>query len=462
MAAKRTGEGVKSGMKNLFDLRESPASAAMILLYGIVFLFAATYYIEVSWRRAYTILLYSALVVWVGIIYLKRIRQSRPTLNLLDLLFLVFTAAVLISMAINWWAGTWRQLTLMPVFFLLPYFLGRIMLAEDCYRFRNIIVGMGVILLLLILPEYLRVLKYGLPYEHSTKPWLFGQGHGVMLSGLLLSVTYLGLISILLSPDDSHSLSSLASCKGRYLTYAILLTIIVTMGWISSRGPALGGLIGMLVLFLLAPRSSRKRKFEILLTVSLGLAIAISHSLQRKANAEFYARLLQPPVVVAPITKNAQTISQGAAAETSILGAETCKRIVDSVSDRWVHYVQAASIFLEKPLFGAGANHYGFYACTGPGSFPHSTILQVFAELGIVVGFIYCMLIVMTVLTFMRRRRIDFRSFEPIWSWFVAFSVVQLLIAQLNGDYFISAALYFVIGVAASAKDGASTTPKAL
>lgn len=447
-------------MRDAVDIQKSPASAAAVLLYGIVFLYATTYYVGVPWQRAYTVALYSAVAAWGAFVLFSRIRWRRPSPNLLDLLFAAFWVSVLISIAFNWWSDTRRQLTFMPFFFILPYLLGRMMSAEDGYKLRGIIICMGLVLLPLIMPEYVRVLKYGLPYENSPTPWLFDQGHGVMLSGLLLSTAYLGVVSVLLSPADPHNPSLLTSRKGRYLAYAILLTIIVTIGWISSRGPALSGILGMLVLFLLAPRSSRRRKFEILLIAALGLAIAIGHSLQRKANAEFYALLLQPPVVVSPVTENTRASSQDPVAKTSILGANACKRIVDSVSDRWVHYKQAVAIFLAMPLFGAGANHYGFYACTGPGSFPHSTILQVFAELGIIVGLIYCTLIVMTVFTLLQRRHVDSPSAEPIWSWFVAFAIAQLLIAQLNGDYFISAALYFVIGVAASAKDSAATKPK--
>ena len=210
----------------------------------------------------------------------------------------------------------------------------------------------------------------------------------------------------------------------------------------------------MSIVLLLAPKATRMRKFEILLVLALALALAVTHSLQWKANSAYYAAVVQPPVFFDPTSGDAIASTGTVEWKGSILGSGACERIVDSVSDRWVHYQQAAALFLAKPLFGAGANHYGFYACTRPGSFPHSTLLQVFAELGSIVGLVYCTLIWLTLATFMRaRRRAGDLMEAAIWSWFVAFAVMQVLIAQLNGNYFISAALYFVVGVAASAHD---------
>ena len=109
--------------------------------------------------------------------------------------------------------------------------------------------------------------------------------------------------------------------------------------------------------------------------------------------------------------------------------------------------------FFSKPLFGVGANNYGFYTCGGPRGFLHSIFLQVFAELGIIGGLIYCALNVTITFSVARRRTFDRPSAESVWPWFVAFAISQLLIAQIKGDYFVSAALYFVMGIAASMLD---------
>lgn len=433
---------------------KSPAAPSAVLLYGIVFLFSLAYYLGKPWRQAYTITLYLGVLVWAVLVISDRLRSFRPALNRIDLLFIAFLASVLVSAAINWWDGTILYLRFLPFFFVLPYVLGRVTRAEDGTRLRNMLIAMGALLLLLILPEYLRILRDGWPYENSPAPFLFAQNHGVMLSGLLLSAAFLGLVSVLLSPDGPHSPPWLASAKGRYFSYALLAALIVTMGWISSRGSILSGILGTFILFLLSPGSARRKKFEIVMVVALSLTVAFAHALQRKDNWEYYTAVVKPPGSVESLVSDLIVSPSEAEPNGSILGEAACKRVVDSVSDRWLHYEQAVALFLARPIFGAGANHYGFYACTGPGSFPHSTLLQVFAELGGIVGLMYCGIIWMTLHTLMRsRQRPSALALEPIWSWFVAFSVMQVLIAQLNGNYFLSASLYFVMGVAAAARD---------
>lgn len=442
-------------MLNASDVMKSPAAPSAAILYGIVFLFAIAYYLNIPWKRAYTITFYVGVFVWSSVVVYYRFKEWRPSPNRIDSLFVAFLATILLSAAINWWEGTIQYLKLMPVFFLAPYLLGRSMRAEDGYLLRNILIVMGILLMPQILPEYLRILKYGYPYSDSPGPILFGQGHGVMLSGLLLSATFLSLISVLLSPTGSHSSPLMVLAKSRYFIYALLAAIVVTVGWISSRGSILAGALGVSILLLLSPSSTRRRKFEMFLVVALALTLAVAHTLQRKSNWEYYAAVLKPPATVESVAGNFLAGSSRLEMQKgSILGEAACTRIVDSVSDRWVHYQQAISLFLAKPLIGIGANHYGFYACTGAGSFPHSTLLQVFAELGVVVGVAYCALILMTLHGLMRsRQRFGSPPEKPVWSWFVAFSAMQVLIAQLNGNYFVSAGLYFVMGVAASVLD---------
>ncbi len=463
------------------DIAKSPAGPAAVLLYGIVFLFAFAYFVDTPWRQAYTIALYSGVSIWAAIVVFHRFRKSRPSPNLIDILAGAFLASILISVLLNWWDGTIQYLKLMPVLFVAPYVLGRAMLKQDGYFLRNILIATGIGVILLIFPEYLRVLKHGLPYIGSPAPVLFGQGHGVMLSGLLLSVTLLGLVSVLLSPNGSHSPLFLTSVNGRYCGYALLMIAIVVMGWISSRGAALAGIIGVSTLMVLAPKSARRRKVEILLVITLSVAVAVvhsKHSTHASANAAYYFQVLErPPLLESDDFESLTDDGKGLFASVyrllpttpnprwkgSILGNRACELIVDSISDRWVHYQQAFALFLAKPVLGVGANNYGFYACTRPGSFPHSTLLQVVAELGIIAGIGYCGLIGMTFFTFLRsRRRIAAAAEdEPIWAWLVAFTIMQVLIAQLNGNYFVSASLYFAMGMAANVLDREAKNLKA-
>jgi hypothetical protein len=338
----------------------------------------------------------------------------------------------------------------MPAFFVAPYILGRVLFVSDILKMRQAFLVMAIVLVFFIFPEYLRIQTYGLPHQNSPTPTIFGQPHGVMLSGLLIAAGLVSLVSMLLSCELHYS-SFFSSRRGRYFGYAMLMLLVITMGWISSRTGILAGIVGVSILLFLAPKKARMRKFEIIFFLFLATVIAVINSLNWKVNSEHYAKVLSPPILVSTTSESAIASAGTMVWRGSILGNGVCDRIVDSVSDRWVHYQQAVTLFLAKPLFGAGANQYGFFACTRPGSFPHSTLLQVLAELGIIAGFVYCAMIWLTWATFMRARSqaCDLTKMG-IWSWLVAFSVMQVLIAQLTGNYFISAALYLVIGAAAN------------
>jgi len=438
----------------MLDALKSPALPAAILLYGIVYLFAGLYFVGAPWHRAYTIGLYAAVSLWAAFVAIDSFKRRRPGWNRIDLVFVLFLAYLLVSIAVNWWDGTAQYLKLMPALFLVPYVIGRTVNAGDCFSLRQILIFMGLLLIVALIPEYLLVFKYGLPYEDSPAPLLFGKNHGVMLSGLLLAATLASLVSVLLSPNNPGNWPLLSSRWGRFFGYMALMVVVVTMGWVSSRAGALAGIVGVGIVLMLAPKATGARKVAILLVLTLSLALAVTHSLQWKANSAHYAAVVRAPVLFGAAAADAKSVSGAAEWRGSILGNQACDHIVDSISERWIHYQQAVALFLAKPLFGAGANHYGFYACSRPGSFPHSTLLQVFAELGVLGGLLYCTLIWLTLGAFMQARiRSGAFPEQIIWSWFLAFSVMQILIAQLNGNYFVSAALNFVIGVAANARD---------
>ena len=83
--------------------------------------------------------------------------------------------------------------------------------------------------------------------------------------------------------------------------------------------------------------------------------------------------------------------------------------------------------------------------------YPHSTILQSFAELGIVGGLLYCGLLIIALFDFFRRAfngtaKTASAAAQLSLSLFVMF----LLTDQLYGNYFMAIGSYFMIGVAAS------------
>ena len=440
----------------------SPASPSAILLYGMVFGFAMWTYLGWPWLRSDTIILYLATSVWAMAVIVRRWRAVGFSLNRLDILFCAFLFVVLGSVATHWWEGTVKYLEFMPCFFVLPFLLGRMMGGEDVSLFKKILIGLGGVLLLLMPVEYWRNSQPGLIYVNSPVPILFSQGHGTMISGHILSATLLSLVSMLIVPAASTMDASGDERRYRSLGYMILALIAVVMVWISSRGAAVAAVLGMMTLFLVSSYCGWKKKIALLFYVSLFVFVAALYSFQNVYHKEHYLALLQRPAVTLDVEREGAT-SQARQLEYGkpILGEESCKNILGSVSDHWIHYKSAWEIFLAKPWSGVGANFYGFYSCTGPGWYPHSTILQVLAELGIMGGLVYFSMIGMLFYALIARYLSSVAvCAKATMGWALAFVVLQLMISQFSGNYFMSAGLYFGVGLAASFLDGAEKKPR--
>lgn len=439
-------------MSKFTDLMLSPALPSALLLYGIVFGFATWSYLGWQWQRMDTAVLYGVITAWAVSTLFYRWRDAGIALNRLDVLFGVFLLWVLGSVATHWWHGTIQYLEFMPFFVILPYLLGRMMPPQDVELFKNLLIGMACTLLLLLPFEYWKNNQAGALYENSPAPILFGQGHGTMLAGLLFSAALLALISKLTLPVAPDSPAEELKKKHRFFGYVILAALMPAMIWIASRGPAVALVLGILVLFFFASFISWKKKITILSFLGLSALVAFSISFQNKHHKEYYQLLfMRPATALSSVPHQAPKLEYG----KPILGESICKDIPNSISDRWIHYRTAWEIFLAKPWTGVGANFYGFYSCTGPGWFPHTTVLQVLSELGVMGGLLYFSLIGVVFWTIISSGKTEANVHSQAnMSWLLAFVVFQFTVSQFNSNYFMSAGLYFVIGLAASLLKG--------
>ncbi len=137
-----------------------------------------------------------------------------------------------------------------------------------------------------------------------------------------------------------------------------------------------------------------------------------------------------------------------------IFGPASCLPIekgIDSVAIRYLLYHEAKAVFINSPLWGVGAASFGRYSCAGETGYPHNTVLQSFAELGIVGGLLYCGLLVIALFGFFRRAfNGTVKKTSAVAQLSLSLYVMYLLTDQLYGNYFMAAGSYFMIGVAAS------------
>lgn len=108
-------------------------------------------------------------------------------------------------------------------------------------------------------------------------------------------------------------------------------------------------------------------------------------------------------------------------------------------------------MFSENPVFGVGAARFGEQSCAGPMAFPHSTILQGGAELGLIGGGLLIGLMMLAAVTLAR----PLLSVRQGSNWSVHAFVLALFAAfqlgdQIYGNYFMSVGTWLLLGIAAS------------
>jgi hypothetical protein len=132
----------------------------------------------------------------------------------------------------------------------------------------------------------------------------------------------------------------------------------------------------------------------------------------------------------------------------SVLGEGAClpiKTANDSMMIRVVLYAEALKMFTMSPFTGIGVSNFSSYSCLSPYGFPHSTILHVAAEVGLLGLASFLGAIVSASMVFIacyrRRGFVDW----PLY----AFGYF-LLLDQFYESYFFSFQTYLFLGMAAA------------
>lgn len=458
-------------------LLQTPALPAIGLLFGMVFCLALAHFAGLPWRQTATVTFYAFLFAWVSWLLWQR-RASLGRFGGIDILFVAFVAVVLVSLvATQGWAGDAQKYPrYLPFLVLVPYLCGRLMGASDKALFSRVILVAGVVILPLLLLD--RFTSAG----RVVGRWaFFGQDHGALLVGGLLAATLLALCVRVLgcrNPDARNDRSEWVVSLGLIGIVTVSLVGVMARGWL------LAGLVAVAVTCL----SARHR----LLTTRLGLLAAVLAiagvtvvSLPRLdpvVSEEFYAMLLTQPAPF-PVGANLAPVPVGANPATApvdttlapfpvganpatvpvdttlaeagpILGEASCqpfKEGINSVAIRWVLYREAMAMFREHPYIGVGASRFGEHSCNGSGGYPHSTILQGFAELGLLGGGLLTGLLVLAGVTLARPVMLcgqgsNWSADAFVLALFVTFAVAD----QIYGNYFMSVGTWLMLGVAAS------------
>lgn len=244
-------------------IHSNPSLLALVILFGLLFLQSAFYFLGLSWDRSATLTFYSVSALW-AFACASVLGRTLQRFNWIDTCVISFVFVVVLSLITSSLTSTadyrlWGYLVFMVV---VPYVSGRcISKPAEVSEMRVLISIAGLSILPMLLVD--RTLMH--TTERGRFPF-FGMDHSPLLIGALLSATLICLHSWLLSPgiagrERSHLL--------RIAGYAMLCLSMVGLIWVSARGWLLAGIVGSLTVTLAAKHVSYPKRIAVQLIIFL-------------------------------------------------------------------------------------------------------------------------------------------------------------------------------------------------
>jgi hypothetical protein len=438
---------MKMGMRLLVS-----GTTAAVLLFGMIFCLAAAHFAGFVWRQSWSMVFYGTLFGWVaGHVWMQRLGLRRIVLT--DVLFVLFVIVVLSSslpLVLEDPAAA-KFVRYLPFMVVVPYLCGRIMGARDVRHLAGAASAGGVVMIaLLAIDFYLNFQAYS---QYGRWPF-FGYNHSALLIGMLLALTLVALTHRFLNMG-----SAAVPPGSQLITLSATWLVAVALVFVAARGALIASAVAVSCLAVISKGRTASSRASFVL--ALVVVVTGAFMMLPRPQAQFYASLLTNPddvfggVHSFRIDPRRTGGSHAKVVEPRpILGAASCKPFeqgVNSVAMRWVLYREALAIFMERPWFGVGAAGFGRFSCTGVAGFPHSTVLQALAELGIVGGGLLYLGLLLSAFMRLGRGALDATSAErrQIAGFALATFVMYVVADQLYGNYFMATGSYLMIGIAA-------------
>ncbi len=426
-------------------LDRSAIYLALVLLFGLLCLQALFYFIGIAWQRRFTVLLYCVASAWLTFLIARQSHQWW-VLSRLDLVTLFFWFYVIVSIfcRLEITDENSKYLLYAPFMAVLPYICGRLIRICLLHRLMQAIVALGLTVTILLIIDR----SYLAPNNTNLLRWpVFGYDHGRLLVGALLAVAlpsacFFGLTAA------RHGVHT---WRIGYLVppaCAILLTVALVS--ILARGWLIAGLFGSIVVVVLTRTPAGfRRLFWIPLIAATAL---ISHIIFLKYDPHYenfaYAKYAETGFKYDFSPANGEKT-----AGTRVLPGDSCRALRggDSISVRELLYLESVAMFRENPLFGVGAAKFGHFSCwASAGSYPHSTLLHILSELGLIGGCLFFAALVLASVALLRHssQTTDVRHAQTSIGGFALFCVF-FLADQFYGNYFMATGSWLMLGLAA-------------
>ena len=428
-------------------LDRSAIYLALVLLFGLLCLQALLYFIGIAWERRFTVLLYCVASAWLAVLIARQARQWWVPSRLdLVVLFFWFYVAISIFYRREIRDDIPKHLLYAPFMAVLPYICGRLIRICWLHRLMQAIVVLGLTVTILVIID-----RFYLAPSNTNffLRWpIFGYDHGRLLVGALLAVALPSACFFCLTAarHGKHTWRI-----GYLVSPACVILLTATLVSILARGWLVAGLFGALVVLVFSRTAAGFRRLFWIPLIAATVLISHLTFLKYDPHYEHFAH-----------TKYAETgfkydfsqTNREMTVGTRILPGDSCRALRggDSVSIRELLYIESVAMFRESPLFGVGAANFGQFSCwASAGSYPHSTLLHILAELGLLGGALFFAALVLAsgaLLRYPSQTR-DVEHAQPSIGA-LALLCVFFLADQFYGNYFMATGSWLMLGLAAS------------
>jgi hypothetical protein len=276
-----------------------------------------------------------------------------------------------------------------------------------------------------------------------TRRIFFGINHAPLLIAMLVSVAILALAHRLVKQPD---VGKPEPGWRLVLAWCVFGGLVMATVLIAARGVLIACTLA-LVLMMAAMRGRWISKA--LLLGYLGCVAFVTFYFMPTPQTQFYGNLRS-------IFDEVPALATGSP-EYSEMQARTkndprCKPIVvgiDSIAIRRILYEEAIDLSFQHPQLGVGAANFGRYSCGGLWAYPHSSVLQAFAELGVLGGGALLAMYVLSFASVLHAHALSKSNANDhvFWLALIAFFGIT---DQIYGNYIMATGSFFLVGVVAS------------
>lgn len=357
-----------------------------------------------------------AILLLVPMLALMTHRTSSIRLNQIDIVVLLLFAVMIGNLAFRTIGPTLRDALLLALLVIGPYMAGRLVTPT---LMRPFLYGLLTACLATAIYTFGFVASLLDSLETVIRPMILGIDHGVHLVGIAGAFLICVIAACIDAPRQKWQGIAL---------YILASMSIASLLVLSSRGMALVAFTTVVISIFIFPRRGFSQRVILLLCLALSAYVTLSAS---PATMSFLAQALP-----------------GDLDGVALLDCATLLGLGNSTDIRMALYGQAIDLFLAHPLFGIGLFNFAESFC--PTTFPHSTLLQIAAETGLI-GLVLTGLLLyrLSVQSFTAIRHLD-DSAPKDGLVLLALLICSLGIDQLYGSLSSMAASMTLLGAAVS------------